>query len=175
MVADAVAGELGGTLDVVLARKIGAPLSSEFALGAVSEGGEVILRPYARAYADEDYLRREAERQRRLIEERRARYRAVRPRVPLAGREVVLTDDGIATGSTMEAALQAVLAEGPARVVVAVPVAAPDAVARLERLAEVVALSTPPDFTAVGAHYQEFPQVEDREVEEILAKWGGKG
>ena len=175
VLADEIAEALGGTMDVVLARKIGAPLNPEFALGAVAENGEVVLRPYAYQLADPDYLRAETLRQRAVIEERKARYRAVRPKEPLFGRDVVLVDDGVATGSTMEAALLAVKAEKPRRVVVAVPVGAPDAIERLGQQAEVVVLATPPDFGAVGAYYQDFPQVGDDEVVKILAKWGGKG
>jgi len=175
VLADEIAEALGGTMDVVLARKIGAPLNPEFALGAVAENGEVVLRPYAYQLADPDYLRAETLRQRAVIEERKARYRAVRHKEPLFGRDVVLVDDGVATGSTMEAALLAVKAEKPRRVVVAVPVGAPDAIERLSQQAEVVALATPPDFGAVGAYYQDFPQVGDDEVVKILAKWGGKG
>lgn len=175
VLADEIAEALGGTMDVVLARKIGAPSNPEFALGAVAENGEVVLRPYAYQLADPDYLRAETLRQRAVIEERKARYRAVRPKAPLFGRDVVLVDDGVATGSTMEAALLAVKAERPRRVVVAVPVGAPDAIERLSQLAEVVALATPPDFGAVGAYYEDFPQVGDDEVVKILAKWGGKG
>ncbi len=174
VIADALAEALGGTMDVVLARKIGAPGNPEFALGAVAESGEVFLQPYAKRYAGEAYLREEAARQLKVIEARRARYRAVRKKEPLTGRSVVLTDDGVATGSTMEAALAAVLAEAPARVVVAVPVGAADALERLRARAEVVALSAPYDFGAVGAYYDEFPQVTDEEVVQLLAKWGGK-
>ncbi len=175
VVADVLAERLGGTMDVILARKIGAPGNPEFALGAVAETGEVILQPYAYRYAGEAYIRNEVARQLRVIEERRAKYRAVRPKEPLAGREVVLTDDGMATGSTVEAALAAVRAEAPSRVVVAVPVAPPDAVERIRDKAEVVVvLSTPPDFTAVAAYYDVFPQVEDDEVIALLAKWGGE-
>jgi len=172
VLADVIAERLGGTADVVLARKIGAPGNPEFAIGAVSETGEVILQPYALAVADEDYIKAEAARQLKIIEERRAKYRAVRPKEPLFGREVIVVDDGIATGSTMEAALVAVMAENPARVVAAAPVAAPDAVERLSTKAQVVVLSAPPDFRAVAAYYDEFPQVSDEEVIAILAKWG---
>jgi len=172
VIADVLAERLGGTLDVVLARKIGAPGNPELAIGAVAETGEVVLQPYAYRFATEAYLRNEVARQLKIIEERRAKYRAVRPKVPLTGRDVVVTDDGIATGSTMEAALAAVMLEKPARVVVAVPVAAPDAVERLKEKAEVVALLVPPAFTAVAAYYDEFPQVSDEEVLAILAKWG---
>ena len=171
VLADVLARELGGTMDVVLARKIGAPGNPEYALGAVGEDGQVFLQPYAARIADEGYLKAEIGRQMQVIRERRRRYRAVRPKEPLSGRDVVLTDDGIATGSTMEAALTAVLAEEPARVVVAVPVGPPEAVERLRRRAEVVALSTPPDFVAVGAYYRRFPQVSDEDVVRLLSAW----
>ncbi len=171
VLADVIARELGGTMDIVLARKIGAPGNPEYALGAVGESGEVYLQPYATRLADESYLKAETGRQMQVIRERRRRYRAVRPKEPLAGRDVVLVDDGIATGSTMEAAVTAVLAEKPRRLVVAVPVAPPEAVARLAQKAEVVVLSAPADFVAVGAYYRSFPQVSDEEVIEILKRW----
>ncbi|WP_243032262.1 phosphoribosyltransferase [Thermus altitudinis] len=171
VVADEVARGLGGELDVVLVRKIGAPGNPEFALGAVGERGGMVLKPYALQYADQSYLEREAARQKDVIRKRSERYRKVRPKVPFTGRDVVLVDDGIATGSTMEAALAVVLSEKPRRVVVAVPVASPDAVERLKDQAEVVALSTPPDFAAVGAYYMDFGEVTDEEVEALLLQW----
>lgn len=171
VLADVIARELGGTMDIVLARKVGAPGNPEYAIGAVNESGEVSLQPYAAQIADESYIKAEIGRQMQVIRQRRRRYRAVRPKEPLKGRDVVLVDDGIATGSTMEATLTAVLAEEPRRVVVAVPVAPPDTVARLRQRAEVVALSTPPDFVAVGAYYRNFPQVSDEEVIEFLKRW----
>ncbi|QWK22108.1 phosphoribosyltransferase [Thermus antranikianii] len=171
VVADEVAKGLRGELDVVLVRKVGAPGNPEFALGAVGEKGGMVLKPYALQYADQSYLEREAARQKDVIRKRAERYRKVRPKVPLAGRDVVLVDDGIATGSTMEAALAVVLSEKPRRVVVAVPVASPDAVERLKDQAEVVALSAPPDFAAVGAYFMDFGEVTDEEVEGLLLQW----
>ncbi|MCS7218363.1 MAG: phosphoribosyltransferase family protein [Thermus sp.] len=171
VVAEEVARRLGGELDVVLVRKVGAPGNPEFALGAVGEKGELVLRPYALQYADQSYLEREAARQKDTLRKRAERYRKVRAKVPLGGRDVVLVDDGIATGSTMEAALSVVLAERPRRVVVAVPVASPEVVERLKGQAEVVALSTPPDFAAVGAYYMDFGEVTDEEVEGLLLQW----
>lgn len=171
VVADEVARRLGGTLDVVLVRKVGAPGNPEFALGAVAERGEPVLKPYALRYADESYLSREAARQRDVIRKRVERYRRVRPKVPLQGQDVVLVDDGAATGATLEAALGMVLAERPRRLVVGVPVASPEAVERLEGRAEVVVLSTPPDFAAVGAYYMDFGEITDEEVEGLLLQW----
>jgi len=171
ILADEIARGLRGSLDVALARKVGAPGNPEYAIGAVNEEGEVFLQPYAPAIADESYIKAEIGRQMQEIRRRRRRYRAVKSKEPLAGRDVVLVDDGIATGSTMEATLTAILAEKPHRVVVAVPVAPPEAVEKLRQRAEVVALSTPPDFVAVGAYYRSFPQVPDEEVVEILRRW----
>jgi len=171
VLADVIARKLGGTMDVALARKIGAPGNPEYAIGAVNESGEVILQPYAARLADENYIKAEIGRQMQVIRERRRRYRAVRPKEPLKDRDVVLVDDGLATGSTMEATLAAVKAEEPDRVVVAVPVGPADVVARLASMAEVVALSAPTDFVAVGAYYRNFPQVSDEEVVELLSRW----
>jgi predicted phosphoribosyltransferase len=171
VLADILADGLGGTADVVFARKIGAPGHEEFALGAVGEDGSIYLQPYARHYASEAYLEAEAQRQREVIAERAARYRAVRPKVRLAGRDVVIVDDGIATGSTVEAAIAEVKGEGPNRVVVAVPVAPREILETLQRQAEVVCLDTPVPFEAVGAFYQDFPQVSDQEVLEMLSRW----
>ncbi len=172
VVADRLAAALGGTMDVVLARKIGAPGNPEFALGAVAETGEVVLQPYAERFAEKAYLREEAARQLEVIRERIRRYRFVRPKVPLKGRDVVLVDDGVATGSTMEAALLALKAEAPDRIVMAAPVASPDAAGRLRAQGEWVAVLTPADFTAVGAYYQAFDQVTDDEVAARLVRWG---
>ncbi len=168
VVAWEVAQRLGGELDVVLVRKLGAPGNPEFALGAVGEGGVVVLKPYAQAYADPGYLEREIARQREILKSRAQRYRKLRPPIPLEGREVVLVDDGVATGASMEAALEVVLAQRPARAVVAVPVASPEAYERLAQKAEVVALTVPQDFAAVGAYYLDFREVTDEEVEAIL-------
>jgi len=171
VLADVIARELGGTMDIVLARKVGAPGNPEYAIGAVNENGEVFLQPYAAQIADESYIKAEIGRQMQVVRKRRRLYREARPKEPLTGRDVVLVDDGVATGSTMEATLTAVLAEKPRRVVVAVPVAPPDVVERLRQRAEAVALSTPSDFVAVGAYYRSFPQVSDQEVTEILKRW----
>jgi len=171
VLADTIARELGGVMDVALARKVGAPGNPEYAIGAVNEAGEVFLQPYAVQIADENYIKAEIGRQMQVIRQRRRRYRDVRQKEPLAEREVVLVDDGVATGSTIEATLTAVLSEKPSRVVVATPVAPPDAVARLMERAEVEVLSAPPDFVAVGAYYRNFPQVTDEEVVGLLGSW----
>lgn len=166
-----VANALGGELDVVLVRKLGAPGNPEFAIGAVDEQGAVMLGEYAaRAGANHAYVQREAQRQLALIRERRATYRPGQPSLALAGRTVIVLDDGLATGSTMIAALKAVRAQRPGRLVCAVPVAAPDSLAQVAQFADdVVCLATPRPFHAVGGYYLNFNSVTDAQVIDLLA------
>lgn len=167
-----VSDALGGELDVVLVRKLGAPGNPELAIGAVDEQGATSLAEHAAwTGADDEYIERERQRQLALIRERRQRYRPGKAAIPLAGRTVIVLDDGLATGSTMIAALQAARAQAPKRLVCAVPVAAPDSLARVSKLADdVVCLATPRSFMAVGAHYLDFSGVTDEQVIEMLAE-----
>ena len=167
-----IAQGLDGELDVVLVRKLGAPFSDEYAIGAVDESGRVYRSPLAAAAgANDEYIEHETRRQLALLGQRRERYTPLRPRVDPAGRIVIVVDDGLATGATMIAALQAVRANEPARLVCAVPVAAPDSLARVQMLAdEVVCLHAPRDFAAVGQFYGSFEAVEDDEVAAILGR-----
>jgi predicted phosphoribosyltransferase len=123
-----LAHELGADLDVVLSRKLRAPEQPELAIGAISEDGQIYLNHYAQEFLDvmEEYLAEERRYQLAEIARRKKLFRAVRPQASLAGRSVIVTDDGIATGSTMIAALQAVKTQKPREVIVAVPVASPD-------------------------------------------------
>ena len=166
---------LGAELDVVLSRKLRAPHQPELALGAVAENGEVYLNHFASAMTDAGDAYVEAERQRQLAEigRRRALYRAVRPQAAIAGRSVILTDDGIATGATMIAALHTVRGAHAREIVVAVPVGAPDRIDALRPLCDrVVCLVEPGAFWAIGQFYRHFEQVEDARVVELLRDFG---
>lgn len=162
---------LDGDLDVVLARKIGAPWNPELAVGAIDETGWRYVAPHAWATGiDEAYLQREGDRQLDLIRRRRRRYTPGRAPLDPAGRTVIVVDDGLATGATMIAALHAVRRGHPATLVCAVPVAAEDALAAVRPWADtVVCLSTPAWFAGVGAHYIDFAQVDDEDVVSALA------
>lgn len=170
VVAAEVAREVGATLDVVIPRKLGAPGNPELGLGAVA--GDVVVVDAALIDAlgvSAAYLHEEIERQRAEIERRAARYRAGRPPVALAGARAIVVDDGVATGGTAAAALRSARASGAARVVLAVPVAPAAALRRLaDECDDVVVLSSPPRFHAVGQWYADFEQVDDERVEELL-------
>lgn len=168
--ADLLAQRLDGELDVVLVRKLRAPFSPEFAIGAIDESGWVYLAPHARgAGADDRYIEQEKAEQLALLRDRRARYTPGRTAIDPAGRIAIVVDDGLATGSTMVAALHAVRARAPARLVCAVPVASRDSLALVRPFAdEVVCLQAPPDFYAVGQFYQRFGQVDDAEAIALL-------
>lgn len=164
---------LDAPLDVFIVRKLGFPGQEEFAFGAIASGGERVL--------NEDVMRRgwispatiEAVAKRELVElERRERdYRAGRPPLDVRGRCVILVDDGLATGSTMRAAVRALRRMGPSRIVVAVPTAAPDTCRALRADAdEVVCAMTPEPFHAVGLWYRDFEQTGDEEVRRLLAE-----
>lgn len=164
-----VADVLDAPLEVVVPRKLRAPFNPELAIGAVSEGGAVFVEEALVREVDPAYLEAEIETQRREVARRVAAYRGDRPLPPLVGRTAIVVDDGIATGATMVAALRAVRALGPAHLVAAVPVAPPEGVARLAREAdEVVCLTTPFTFHAVGQFYDDFRQVDDAEVMTLL-------
>lgn len=165
-----VAESLDGDLDVVLVRKLGAPCNPEFAVGSVGESGKVMVAEYAaQAGADSHYIAEEAERQLATIRRRRVQYDQVQPAVPVTGRTVIVVDDGMATGSTMCAALQELRYQKPAKLVCAVPVASQDAAARVRPLCDaLVCLGIEADFAGVGQFYWDFRQVEDDEAQRIL-------
>jgi predicted phosphoribosyltransferase len=169
-----LARELGAELDVVLARKLRAPLQPELAIGAVSEDGQVYLDPRAREVLDleEGYLAEELRHQVQEMERRKQLFRAVRPKAAVAGRSVIVTDDGIATGSTMIAALQAVRPQGPRELIAAAPVASPDRLEQVRRWCDDTAcLLTPEEFWAIGQFYEDFSPVEDEEAVRLLREF----
>ena len=171
VVAAEVARALGAPLDVLVVRKLGAPGYPEFAVGAIARGETVLNEEVDAASLPHGYLDRAIAAESHELERREALYRGGRPPVPLAGRTVLVVDDGLATGSTAVAAVRALRRENPRRIILAVPVAAPDSAARLESIADaVVCLDTPPDFRAVSLWYRTFDQTTDSEVIDLLER-----
>jgi putative phosphoribosyl transferase len=170
-----IAEALDAPLDIVLVRKIGVPWQPELALGAVTDGAApdsfIDRELAARLSISEDYLRIETQQQLQEIERRRESYCADRTPIEIAGRTVIVVDDGIATGATMRVALRAVRRRGPGRLVLAVPVAPPDTLAALHDDAdEIVCPKIPPAFGAIGSYYRDFHQMSDAEVTDLLAR-----
>jgi len=175
-VAAEIAAALSAPLDVLLARKIGVPSQPELAMGAVVDGAEpiVVRNPEVIRLAHVDARAFEAAAARALVEVERARSRLVgqRPRVEVAGRAAILVDDGVATGATARAALQALRLKVPRTLTLAVAVASAEALAALEReVDDLVCLERPASFLAVSAFYRDFRQVEDAEVVAILMRF----
>jgi putative phosphoribosyl transferase len=179
LVAAPVAAALGSPLDVLVPRKIGAPGEPELAIGAVALAGaeEIVILDGATVEqlgVARSYLAAEVRRQRQEIERRLAVYREVVPALELEGRTVVVVDDGIATGLTVRAAVEAVARLGPRAVVLAAPVAPPEVVGELRRDGvRVEVLETPSPFRAVGQFYADFGPVEDDEVKAALRAFRG--
>jgi putative phosphoribosyl transferase len=170
-----VAKALGALLDVLIVRKIGAPGHKEFGLGAVVDGGEpqVVLNEEAMAAVQppQSYVEAEVGRQLKEIERRRRVYLGDREPCATRNRAVIVVDDGIATGGTVKTALRALRRTGPDYVILAVPVAPPEALPALRKDAdEIVCLSTPEHFWAVGQYYDDFEQTSDDEVVALLAE-----
>ncbi len=166
-----VAAALGAPLDVIIPRKLGAPQQPELAIGAIAGDNIVVLDESTINYlgVSSEYIDQEVARQRDEIARRRTSYRDDRPFPSLTGKVVVLVDDGIATGSTITAAAREARAHGPAKLVLAVPVAPPEALLRLEReVDEIVVLETPEPFYSVGSWYYEFEQTGDDQVTALL-------
>jgi predicted phosphoribosyltransferase len=171
-VAFAVASALGAELDILIVRKLGMPGHEEYAIGAVGSGGVRVLQPgvpgllgVTREQVDAITAREIAE-----IARRDRLYRGTRPPPQLQARTVILVDDGIATGATMQAAVQLARKQGAGRIVVAVPVAPPDtAEAMADQVDELVCLEQPMFFRAVSQWYREFGQTSDEEVQDLLA------
>lgn len=165
-----LARALDGDLDVVLVRKLRAPGNPELAIGSIDETGWTYLADYAHQIAGLSHIEKEKEIQLEVMRSRRAQYTPVRPPLDPAGRIVIVVDDGLATGSTMIAALHAIRARNPGKLICAVPVSPPDTLLKIESYAdEVVCLHAPEVFYAVGQFYSDFPQVSDEQVMELLA------
>ncbi len=168
-----VAEALNLPLDVIVPRKLGAPGNPEYAIGAITEDGTVILDENAVEYLNvpQDYIERESANQKLEIQRRMRLYRQDAPYPDLKGRDVIVVDDGIATGSTMKAALASVRNCGANTVTAAIPVGPPSTIEALKKLADcVVCLFTPESFFAIGEFYEDFSQTTDDEVIFLLRK-----
>jgi predicted phosphoribosyltransferase len=163
-----IAEALGGELDVVLVHKLGHPDQPEFAIGAIDESGNTYLAEWATELPSE-ILEEEKQRQLAVLRRRRAQFTPSRPSIDPSGRITIVVDDGIATGSTMIAALRAVRAQKPQKLICAVAVASPEAARSIAREADaIVCLMAPAEFSAVGQFFEDFAQVTDEEVATTL-------
>lgn len=170
-VADEVARKLKVPLDVFLVRKLGVPGREELALGAIASGGVRVMNQdiVTSLRVSQRQIEDVAEREKSELERREKKYRGDRDRIELAGKVVILVDDGLATGASMRAAVDAVKSHHPEKVIIAVPTAPPDTCSALKRrVDEMICLETPSPFYGVGAWYESFPQVNDKEVTQIL-------
>jgi putative phosphoribosyl transferase len=164
-----IASALGAPLDVMVVRKLGMPYQPELAIGAIASGGVRILNERLAAAVEDTVIEAIAARETAELQRREQRYRGKRPFPDLRHRDVVLVDDGLATGSTMRAAIEAVLARRPGKVIVAVPVGSRDTVEAIApKVHRVVCLEMPHNFYAVGQAYLDFGQVGDEEVRSLL-------
>lgn len=169
---DVIAQALDVELEIVVPRKIGARGHEEYAIGALVEDGEVIWNEKERAAADENWVKEAVEKERQEAKRRREVYGLGKPKKSFTDRDVILVDDGIATGHTMRAAISSIKSEKPKSITVAVPVAPPDIVKDISKIVDkIICLEQPMLFMAVGAHYQDFPQTTDEEVVEIMKKY----
>lgn len=172
VVAREVAAHLGCPLDIVVPRKIGAPFNPELAIGAVAADGSRVLdrELIARLGVPAEYLEQETKNQQTEIKRRMKEYRAGRPPLQIAGKTVIVVDDGVATGATTRAAITYVKKQRPGELVLAVPVGPKDTLGRLEtEVDRLVFLSAPEVFYAVGQFYERFEQTTDQEVVALLA------
>ena len=172
-VAKEIALTLGADLDLVITRKIGHPDQPEFAIGAITQEGRLIVEQgLIKRYAiSKSYLREETERQKREILDRMRKYRGDAEYPDLAGKTVIIVDDGVATGNTMLAAIESVKEKKPAAIMVAIGVAPASTIRQLStKVDQVVCLDTPEPFYAIGEFYERFEQVEDDQVKKALAE-----
>lgn len=173
-----VAKELQLPLDIVCARKVGAPHNPELAVGAVTETGEGFFNQDVMDYLGVSllYLQKTIEQEKKEAQRRLNLYRQNRPPLNLGGKTVILIDDGMATGATMKAAIKSVKASGAEKIVVAVPVSATETFEEVkEQVDEAIAMDTPMPFYAVGEFYRDFSQTTDQEVIELLSHYNTSG
>ncbi len=178
IVAQELARALEAELDIVLAHKLRTPGYAELAMGSVAEDGRLFLNEAVIRELDvnDAYISQEAARQMAEIRRRTELFRHARPKLSLAGKTVIVTDDGVATGATTQAALWAVRLEKPEKLIAALPVGPEDTIMRLaEDVDEMICLRTPPLFAAVGQFYVRFEPVADEEVLEILKQEQRRG
>jgi len=171
VIAREVAAELSADLDLIISRKLGAPQNPELAIGAIGEGGKLFLHDWliSELRINQSYIENERDLQLMEISRRKARYREILPREKIAGRDTIITDDGVATGATFQAALWTVRHENPGRLIAALPVAPEEAILKLAIDAdEIICLRCPSLFSAVGQFYINFTQTSDDEVIQIL-------
>jgi len=178
-VAAEISRALGCDLDIIIAGKLRAPDNPELAIGAVNEDGLLYLNESVirGMHVDAEYVEHERSERLKAVQARIALYRAVKKKIPLRGRTVIIADDGLATGSTMISAIQAARAEGARGIIVAVPGGPQDTVARISKMEEVdnvVCPVVPPLFYAVSQLYVSFAQVEDDEVLAVLKEFSGQ-
>lgn len=176
-VAREIADALGADLDVMVVRKLGVPGHEELAMGAIASGGVRIMNDevLGMLYIPEAEIERVVAREQAELERRERAYRGSRPAPQVRGRVAILVDDGVATGSTIRAAIAALRRREPARIVVAIPVAPPDVCEALRQEAdEVICLLTPEPFAAISIWYDRFPQLSDDDVRALLHRGGGE-
>ncbi len=178
LVAEPLWKQLGGELDLIITRKIGAPYQPELAIGAVSGDGFIMLNEQliSRLNVNRDYINKTAKKEQAEIQRRLKDYRGNRPMPKIDDRLVILVDDGVATGYTLLAALRSLQERKPSNLVLAVPVGPPDTFNILDReVDELVYIEAPAHFAAVGQFYREFNQVSDNEVKAVFHRSGMKG
>ncbi|MCI0382764.1 MAG: phosphoribosyltransferase [Chlamydiae bacterium] len=178
VVAYEIAKELHIPLGIIIVRKVGAPGNEELALGAVTEKGEGIFNSHLINLlgVSPDYLKKQIEKEKETAKRRRQFYFKNRTPIEMAGKRVILVDDGIATGASMRVAIKTARAEGAKKIILAVPVAAPDSLDLIKKeVDEAICLSIPSYFEAVGAFYKEFDQVSDDQIIRLLEKLKSEG